>query len=548
MSQKIMEKPSIYKQNKKEYCKNRESLIGGTHNMKKQTIVIEIILVVTALVAILIKAGIVSTTEIIGKQQNYMQEQKEPIKKEKVSVQGEITKEVYKGYLYEAKENETTYNENYIIEISNLENIEEINLEQENEIYTYGENETKTEIPTNGSTYFKQTIINKEQMLDILGEDGTITILNNQNETIELLTKDSKQDENGNIVINYENKETKEIKILTDKPIKIGEIKIQNKKAIDSKIEYSKEEIEQFENLESTIKVNESICTMQMKLQNTTTGAKISMEKTELSAIQSNQNVQIMVTLLANSNKYELYKNPNINIVFPKELNIDVKSIAQLNLEEEMQIKEARQKENIITITLEGEQKNYTKNLNEGIQIAIMADINIPNTTSPKEENIELYVTNENSKEEIKTKCPIKINSKYGVLVVNQTQDYETIDDKEVNIELDAYSNEKTGTRTTKIINNYENAISEVSIIGTIIDEKQAMDINFQDIKLPENKNAKIYYSENSRDWKENIEEVEKIRAYKIVLEDEIRSRRKHRTRLFIPHTRKLKFRSSKLY
>lgn len=365
--------------------------------MKKQTVVIGIILVVIALVAILIKSGIVSTTEIIGKQQNYMQEQKEPIKieieqniekyleleneqvllqqkivvntdqeellqikvptlqektpktigilangtqlenqyynydaqnmqlniettknietykiiyiyqetkleqeqielstkavtkeiettdekeitleqvGEKVSVQGEITKEVYKGYLYEAKENETTYNENYIIEISNLENVEEINLEQENEIYTYGKNETKTEIPTNGSTYFKQTIINKDQMLDILGEDGTITILNNQNETIELLTKDSEQDENGNIVINYENKETKEIKILTDEPKKIGEIKIQNKKAIDSKIEYSKQEIEQFENLESTIKANESIYTMQMKLQNTITRSK----------------------------------------------------------------------------------------------------------------------------------------------------------------------------------------------------------------------------------------------------------------------------------
>lgn len=56
---------------------------------------------------------------------------------EKISVEGEITKEVYKGYLYEAKDNTTNYSENYIIEISNTQNIEEINLTKEKEVFTY---------------------------------------------------------------------------------------------------------------------------------------------------------------------------------------------------------------------------------------------------------------------------------------------------------------------------------------------------------------------------------------------------------------------------
>ena len=90
---------------------------------------------------------------------------------EVVSIEEKMTKETYKGYLYEAKENETIYGENYIIEVSNTQNEEEMEITKENEIYTYEEQGTKIENSTNQSTYFKQTSINKEQMIDILGDD-----------------------------------------------------------------------------------------------------------------------------------------------------------------------------------------------------------------------------------------------------------------------------------------------------------------------------------------------------------------------------------------
>ena len=90
---------------------------------------------------------------------------------EAVSIEEKMTKETYKGYLYEAKENETIYGENYIIEVSNTQNEEEMEITKEKEIYTYEEQGTKIENSTNQSTYFKQTTINKEQMIDILGDD-----------------------------------------------------------------------------------------------------------------------------------------------------------------------------------------------------------------------------------------------------------------------------------------------------------------------------------------------------------------------------------------
>ncbi|MCI8636510.1 MAG: hypothetical protein HFJ36_01385 [Clostridia bacterium] len=355
---------------------------------------------------------------------------------------------------------------------------------------------------------------------------GIITITNPQEDTlIEIITKDSIEDENGYVKINYPDKEIKNIKMHLTKPVNLGELKIYNKKAIDSNTGYSKQELEKIQNLENTIKLNETTMETKMELLDTKTEAEISMENNKLSTLQNNENVQIMVTLLSNSEEYDLYKNPKVEITFPKELNINVKSISQLNLEEQIQIKEARLKENVLTLTLEGEQEGYINNANEGIQIAIIADISIGKTTPTKNTNIEVKLTNENKQGE--TQYPLKIQSKYGVLMLNKLENYnqaqetlETMDSQETNIELDTYSNEKIATKTIQIINNYEKPISEVSVIGTI--EENNMDLSFKDIILPENKNIKIYYSGNNNEWKENIEEVEKAKAYKIIFEDEI--------------------------
>lgn len=385
----------------------------------------------------------------------------------KVSIEGQITKEVYKGYLYEAKENETTYDENYIVEVSNTKNIEGMDVTKEKEVFTYniGEEEERTKVENgiNNSTYFIQTKINKEQMLDILGEEAVITILNEQEETIKEIAKNTKEDENGDIVIDYTDKEIKNIKILTTKPVKLGEIKIYNKRAIDANTGYTKEEIERFENLESTIKLNESVNTMQMALLDTKSEASININQESLATLQKNENVQIMITLLNNSNQYDLYKNPIVDIILPKELEVEIKNITQINFEDIMKIKSAGIREDsegrkILRIALEGEQLNYGNNSDAGIQISITADINISNTVPSQEAKIEISCTNENKEgKEFKTESPIKINSKYGVLMISKMENYnqaqemiETIDSKEVSIKLDTASEERTAVRNNK--------------------------------------------------------------------------------------------------
>jgi len=464
---------------------------------------------------------------------------------ENISIQGEITKGVYKGYLYEAKENETNYEENYIIEISNTQNVEAMNISKEKEVFTYEvemeEGKDKVEMSTNDSLYYTQTIINKEQMLDILGEEGQILIQNGQGETIAVFTKDLQVDENGNMVVSYKEKEMKDLKIITTKPIQLGEIKISNKKAIDAKVGYRKQEIEKFQNIENTIKVNESTNTLQMNLLNTKSEVTMEVNQTDLSALQKNENVQMMLTLQSNENQYDLYKNPIIDILVPEELDIAIKKITQLNFEDIMQVKSAEKIEDeegkkVVRIVLEGEQESYNSQLQKGIQIAMIGDISIANTVPSKEVNIEVSCKNENAKgETITTQCPINVNSKYGVLMINKVENYnaiqeriETLDDKEISIALDASSEKRIAEQTVQVINNYENPIKEVSVIGNIEEGKQTIGVNFQKIILPENKKAKIYYAEtmqtdkNSKQWKENREEVKEVKAYQIVFEEEI--------------------------
>ncbi len=53
----------------------------------------------------------------------------------------------------------------------------------------------------------------------------------------------------------------------------------------------------------------------------------------------------MMLTLRNNSNEYDLYKNPIVDILLPEEIEIEIKEITQLNFEEVMQVKNAEIKE-----------------------------------------------------------------------------------------------------------------------------------------------------------------------------------------------------------
>lgn len=459
----------------------------------------------------------------------------------------EATDSLYKGYMYANPENETIFEENNTIKISKASETETIELTNQEETFT-----NERDRMYNAVTIYKSTTFNKADLERIFGESYEIQILNKENAEIAKITNETQCDEAGNIVVNY-NEPTDYIKVVTSKPQTEGNFVIKNTKAIKGNANYTKAQLKSFNklNLNGTVTNGEkqSTSNAEIVLNDTKTEAKLEMSNTSLSTLQANNDVQFILTLKSDDAQYDLYKNPTIQIVLPQELDINVKKTAQLNFEDEIKVsKIGLQKredgKKAIILELSGEQKNFASSLAQGIQIAIIADITISNTVPTKDEKIELLYTNENRPtEQFTDEIAIKINSKQGVLMTNKLENYsnsgetiETNDDKAVKAKLDTNEEAKLAKRTINVINNYEEPIKDVSILGKIGDEeeidsqtfKTTIEANLQNVITAQNKKASIYYTDRSdleaqsEEWKPTTEELDTVKAFKVILEEEL--------------------------
>lgn len=475
-------------------------------------------------------------SKLYTKDETIKQEMQEVELKQKgnlVSIQEDITNQIHKGYLYANVENETQYYENDIVKISSASNVENIDITKDSEEF---EDKNGKRFKINNSV-FKSTTINKDEFLRIFGDNGEIIIKKQEEQILGNINKNTQADENGNITISYE-QEVKNIKIVTTKPISEGNINFRHTKALKGNTGYTKEQLKSFNTLinntkvvatvlekttESEIKtsVSEETVETKMQLQDTKTEAKLEVSNTNLTTLQKNENIQFLVTLKSNTAEYDLYKNPTVEIQLPSEININVKKITQLNGQNELQIVEPKLYTNkegkkVISLKLQGEQTTFENNVNEGIQLAITADISTEKTIPTLDRNIIITYTNENRNgETFIAEVPIKLNSKYGVLMTSKLSGYnakdevvETIDDTLKTASLDMGAEERKATQESYIVNNYESEIVDPIFIGSI-------STNVESVQT-EGKETKISYSENKTDWKENKEEVKNAKFFKV--------------------------------
>ena len=485
-----------------------------------------------------IKASVQSklyTQDVINKQDEQdieIQEKGKIITASKVA-----TPQIYKGYMYANSTNETTYQENNTIEISDVDSLDNIKMETTNSYFT---DENSTKYNANNINIFKTTSINKSKFVEYFGTDGYIDIKDNNGVVIQRIDNNTEADENGIIVINYDGEKT-DIKIETSKPIKQGEFTIQNTKAIKGVTGYSKNTLKNINKLYTNEKIStdtqSSEAEASIDLLDTKTEAKLDINNVNLSTLQNNENVQFLITLLSNSEQYDLYKNPEIYITIPKEININVKTMQQLNLQDELSIESTGIKtlengEKLIKISLKGEQKSFVNAVDNGIQIAFMADMSTENTVPTQDTKISMRYTNENrAGETLETEQNIKLNSKYGILTVNKITDFNnngdeinSITNTVENAKLDEQVNARTLSKTVNIVNNYGKNVDNMYYIGQIagIDSISNFEMNLaSDIKVSK-ENIKIYYSEDanankdSNTWKEDANGLSKIRAFKV--------------------------------
>lgn len=440
---------------------------------------------------------------------------------------------IYKGKLYSGISRDITYTTTINANISGV--INNIAINEENQ--KIGDNEI-------ASTY-KNTVISKQNVIDVLGDKGELKILNSSNNAeIARVNADSQVDENGNVVVNYE-AGVSGITITTTEPQKVGSIKITSTKTIEKiekNIVKSATEITTKvtgETLEDTNKVVIPETVSSIGLQETETKAQLQLNKTEFSTMSTN-NVEMRVVLDSRDENNDLYTNPTIRIQLPEKCQEITVNSVQLLDEDELKIASQKLVDgNILEIKLNGTQTNYKDKAIEGATLILNMSITLDKKLPSSQEQITLTCVNgDKTAQDTKN---VNFVSYAGLVTINRLEDYglEVINnqgEKEVTIPIKQMARTSNTTRVeNEIINNEENEITNVNILGTF-PTKDAVEGNNFDISAGEisvegidASRVKVYYSENANatkdlsnkdnGWTENIADAKKVKKYLVSID-----------------------------
>lgn len=385
-----------------------------------------------------------------------------------------------------------------------------------------------------GNVKYQKTKIKKEQVDEILGQNATINILDQNQQIVGTITNATKRDEQGNIVIDYTGKEVTSIVIETTAPEKEGTLTFYHEKAIKPDTTIIKEATE----LKNTVSVRyneeaEKIVETAILLENTTTQARLEINKESLSTILAN-NVEIKAILVSNEEKYDLYKNPQIVIQLPEQVEkINLNSI-DLLYENELKIKDYKVEGKTVVITLEGEQTQYKEEVIEGATLIINATIEVNRKIATTDTSINMTVTNEKGKTATVSN-PIKIVAPTDVTTIHSMPELgiETLGQEENKQALVSRGQEAKKVKTDiEVINNHKETMEDIKILGNFPTNSNGNNMGINtvgEINLEGTEKATVYYSENAEatneidkkenKWETNITNPSKVSKYLIIVE-----------------------------
>ena len=424
--------------------------------------------------------------------------------------------ELYKGFLYNNSKNETTYQTTWLADIGYTNLVKEISLSEYGDKYVYNTISNEDLVPN--YAYYKATYIAKENFERILGLDGYIDIYDANGNKIGTINKDSNIDEYNNYVFNYTN-ELNQINIKTSKPVEniLGEeLIIKNDKGINSSVNYNLDWLRAFTQIKTSLNEKEAY----VDLKEVQTTIEASVNKNILSTAVNN-NVEFTVSLRTDSSRYQLYKNPVIEIKLPSYIetielgNIDILyGNSEFNIvSRNVYVDEVGNK--VIRIALAGEQTDYTLNsTSKGINVFVSANIQTSKFMSSQQENVEVKCINGKDNSVAVSNIEMNFISESGILMANSISGFngnESITSlkgspKVGRLEMNAAS--KQATMDITLINNEKEDVSEVVVLGrlpfkgnkTVASEKELGSTFTAELKsfiTASGIDASIYYSEN---------------------------------------------------
>lgn len=459
--------------------------------------------------------------------------------------------EISKGKMYancnsEEKILDTEYNTTIKVNISNFEMVNEINMNLPTDNFADAENEYTTRINGIPYTNYKQLVINKSKVQQILGEDGYINITDEYSNLYTI--NNQTQDIDGNYVINFEGK-VGDLKLQTSKPIADGILEINVAKVISKDMVYTKAQLQLVNKI--LVRVNDS--TDEIALTETSTNAKLEMSNTALSTMVENNNVEMKILLNNNVETSDLYKNATFTINLPKYIeDIDITGYNILytsGLKLERIEKTPTDNGIVLKIFTSGAENDFSTGvLANGTNIVLNTNIKVNALTPNISDKVVFEYTNENAtsyandaREEIEVKFIAPEEMVTFNSVLTSGLESTSTDGNEQTAKLEILDSQKIATMKISILNKYSNVCNNIRILGrvpfvgnksisdgvdlgTTFNAKLVSAINTNGI------NAIVYYSSNElatesledaeNAWTTDLSEVEDVKSYLIVLPD----------------------------
>lgn len=482
--------------------------------------------------------------------------------------------ELSKGYIYanyDAKEKiDTEYEEKIVANVGYTNLVDKIEIEALADKFVKAD---KSKLSSN-NTYFKKISIDKDMINKLLGEDGIVNIYNEKT-LIAKVDKNTKADENNIVEIDLAQLNISSIRIETTKPVTEGNFEVDVVKAIKSEVSYSKVEMSQVRKIETSligrIYNEEQVIVEQndvkdISLVEVESKAELVISNENLSTIVTNEDIEVKAILKTDSLYNKLFKDPVITLEFPSYIeNLVVKDIKVLfedKEDTELKIKNitsdvTQDGKKIVTIVLQGTQTKYAINaVSGGTNIVLTTDMTLNKLTPSKSEVIKMYYSNSNvitnaraMSEENETEVQVNFVAPTGVVTTSSISSYKenakkltSVSGEEQTAVIDTMSASKVATYEMTIINNYENTIDNINILGRIPAKGNRNVLNGEDfgstfdIKLQsaiavsgvDASKVEVYYSENinatkdlsntANGWTKTPANIANVKSYLIVV------------------------------
>lgn len=399
--------------------------------------------------------------------------------------------EISKGYLYanyEAKDKmETEYTTKYTAIVNNAKITTSLEFAQAYDRFLAEEGpERPTTINGNNYAYNKRIEISQAIFNKMLGQDGEIIVKDTTGTELGKINKDTTT-ENGSYILDVSDKNNNQLIITTTTPIIEGQLELTVVKALKGEIGYSINDMANFEKMKVAFEGKTNTTTFETSseilLKEPETKVELEINKSDLTTVVPNQNVEIRA-VLDTSNQYNaLFENPTFKITLPKAVEeVKLKS-SNILLANGLKIKSAKTAEEkgrkVINVEIEGAQTEYALNADyKGAIVVLNTDLTLDTLTPSGDDKIKMEYKN-NNENATKTDGTLNETVNYvapnGVVAANGISNYKegaedilSMSDEAKTAEIEAYAEKRVATMNGIIINNYSNDIGNIVVLGRL--------------------------------------------------------------------------------